>query len=451
MIMQTISYVFRLTLAYIKRFKVIIVISIILGVGIFLSLLFLTPYIRNPKVERLGIAGRYYSDTLPRSILTLLSDGLTKINESGLVEPAIAESWETPDKGKTWIFKLKKGLFWHDGTAITSSTLTYDFSDVQIERPDPMTIVFKLDQAFSPFPSVVSTPLFKKGLIGMKEWKVKNISVTGSYIEKLELVNDKKETKLYRFYPTVERTSLAFKLGEIDEIENLYDPAPFDAWKTVTITKSMNTAQIVTIFFNTQDPVTGEKSIRQALAYAVDKQSLLESKSQSDEGERAISSISSHSWSFNPQVKPYDFDQKRAKELIDALPKEQKTNLSIKLSTNPVLLPVAESIANYWRAIGIQTSVQVATGTPSDYQAFLTIFDVPKDPDQYTIWHSTQVATTNISHYTSPRIDKLLEDGRTTIDLEERRKIYLDFQRFLMEDLPALFLYHPVEYEVTRK
>jgi len=436
-----VSYIFRLGIAYFKRFKAIIAISIILGVIIFLTLLFLTPYIRNPKVERIGLSGRYYSDTLPRPILAFLSDGLTFVDKAGLVEPAIAESWETPDKGKTWIFKLKDGLTWHDGTPITSDTLTYDFSDVSIERPDPKTIIFKLDQPFSPFPTVVSSPIFKKGLIGMKDWKVKSISVAGSYIEKLELVNSLNETKLYRFYPTIERTQLAFKLGEIDDIQNLYDPAPFDTWKTVNVIRSINTNEVVTLFFNTQDPVTSEKSMRQALAYAIDKGNF---------GERAISSIPSTSWSFNPQVKPYDFDQKRAKELIDALPKEQKTNISIKLSTNPLLLPIAETIANYWRAIGIATSVQIATGSPTDYQAFLTIYDIPKDPDQYTIWHSTQT-TTNISHYASPRIDKLLEDGRTTIDLDARRAIYLDFQRFLMEDLPALFLYHPVEYEIIRK
>jgi peptide/nickel transport system substrate-binding protein len=449
---SSIKYIFLLTFAYIKRFKAIIVISILLGIILFLSLLFLTPYIRNPKVERIGISGRYYSDTLPRPILALLSDGLTSVDSSGLVEPAIAESWETPDKGKTWIFKIKKGLRWHDGTAITSDTLVYDFSDVQIERPDPLTIIFKLDQPFAPFPSVVSTPLFKKGLIGLREWKVKNISVAGSYIEKLELVNNKKETKLYRFYPTVDRTSLAFKLGEIDTIENMYDPTPFDTWKTASVTPSVNTSQVVTLFFNTQNELTAEKSIRQALAYGIDKQNLLVRNNETFtiNGERAISSIPSTSWSFNPQVKLYDFDQKRAKELIDALPKEQKTNLSIKLSTNAILLPVAEKIANYWRTIGVQTSVQIATSTQSDYQAFLTMYDIPKDPDQYTIWHSTQV-NTNISHYSSPRIDKILEDGRTTIDLEERRKIYLDFQRFLIEDLPALFLYHPVEYQVTRK
>lgn len=444
-----VRYLVRLTAAYFKRFKAIIVISVLLGIIIFVTLLFLTPYIRQPRLERIGITGRFYSDTLPDFILELLSDGLTKLDASGLVEPAIAESWETPDKGKTWVFKIKEGLVWHDGTPITSDTLVYDFSDVSIERPDAKTIVFKLDQPFSPFPSVVSQPVFKKGLLGSDIWKVKNISVTGSFIETLELINEQKETKVYRFYPTTEGTKLAFKLGEIDSILSLYDPSPFDTWNTATITRTVDPGQVVTLFFNTQDPTLQEKSVRQALAYAIDKNALLKGPKDSF-GDRAVSSVPAASWSFNPQVKPYDFDQKRAKELLEVLPEEERSKLSLKISTNPVLLPVAETIANYWRVIGIETSVQVATVSPTDYQVFLTLYDIPKDPDQYTIWHSTQTGT-NISHYTSPRIDKLLEDGRTIIDVEERRKVYLDFQRYLMEDLPALFLYHPSSYTVTRK
>ena len=89
------------------------------------------------------------------------------------------------------------------------------------------------------------------------------------------------------------------------------------------------------------------------------------------------------------------------------------------------------------------------TSVPVDYDAFLATVDIPKDPDQYSLWHSTQ-ATTNISKYKNPRIDKLLEDGRTELDQDTRKKIYLDFQRFLVEDVPAIFLYHPIFYTISR-
>ncbi len=436
-----IRYFFLLVLAYIKRFKAIMVISVLLGIGIFLFGIFVLPKYASKNIERIGISGRYYSDTLPDFILNLLSEGLTKLDATGLVTPAIAESWETPDKGKTWIFKIKDGLMWQDGTPITSDTLAYDFTDVHVERPDAKTIVFNLEQPFSAFPSVLTQPVFKKGLLGMKDWRVNNISVAGSYIERLELVRSDNSERLYRFYPTLERTKLAFKFGEVDKLIDLFEPTPFESWNTALVEKQPNANQVVTLFFNTQDSLLSEKSVRQALSYAIDK-SVFTS--------RALSSISEHSWAYNPQVKPYEFDQKRAKELIDTLPKEVKEKLSIKISTNPFLLPLAEKIATDWRAIGVTTSVQVSTDVSGDYQAFLTIYEIPKDPDQYSMWHSTQT-TTNISHYSSPRIDKLLEEGRVSLSVDERRKVYLDFQRFLLEDVPALFLYHPEYYTITRK
>ena len=94
--------------------------------------------------------------------------------------------------------------------------------------------------------------------------------------------------------------------------------------------------------------------------------------------------------------------------------------------------------------------MQVTSSFPDEYSAFLAIYEIPSDPDQYFLWHSTQTAT-NVSKYSNQRIDKLLEDGRTTTDQDERKKIYLDFQRFLLEDAPATFLVHPISYTIARK
>ncbi|MEK7092766.1 MAG: peptide-binding protein, partial [Patescibacteria group bacterium] len=86
---------------------------------------------------------------------------------------------------------------------------------------------------------------------------------------------------------------------------------------------------------------------------------------------------------------------------------------------------------------------------PSDFQIFLGDFQLSKDPDQYSLWHSSQPQ--NISNYQNLRIDKLLEDGRKTTDIEKRRKIYEDFQKYLLADSPASFLFFPYEYDLIRK
>ncbi len=381
--------------------------------------------------------------TLPVSILNLIGNGLTKLDANGTVEPDLASSWETPDKGKTWTFILKDNLFWQDEKKVLSQGIAYQFSDVTIDRPDDKTITFKLQNPYSAFPSVVARPTFRTGLLGTGEYRVTRISLNGSVVEQITMKNKDGNVLTYKFYPTEERTKLALELGQTDQISDLLDPSPLDSWAKMKISEESNTGQYVGVFFNTQEGVLKEKNIRQALSYAIDKNVL--------GGKRAIGPISIDSWAYNPQVKPYDYDPEKAKGMINDYKKSANlTEISVNLSITPILLKQAEIIAKDWEAVGVKVNLQVISQVPSDYQAFLAIFDIPDDPDQYSMWHSTQTAT-NLTRYQDPRIDKLLEDGRSEINIEARKKIYFDFQRFLVEDSPAAFLYYPTTYTIGRK
>ena len=432
---------FRLFLAFILRFRLVILGSLILGVGLFFLFTNIGLPILSRGNERIGITGRYRADNLPDFIVNMLSDGLTQIDEWGAVIPALASSWETPDKGRTWSFTLSQKK-WQDGEEISSKDVNYDFSDVSIERPDDKTIVFKLEDPFSPFPSVLARPVFKQGLLGVGGWEVTKVRLSGNYVSLLQIRDSAGNKKIYKFYHTEERAKLAFKLGEVDTLEGLYSVSPFSSWKSVEIAENVDIHKEAVVFLNTSDKLLSEKTLRQALYYAIDK----------DEfgSPRALSPIAPDSWAYNPQVKPYNYDPERARQLIEDLPEELAENPSIKLVTPPLLLSQAEKIANYWKEIGIKAIVQVSSGIPTEYQALLAIYDIPKDPDQYALWHSTQEGT-NISKLKNPRIDTLLESGRSELVLEERKNIYLDFQRFILEEAPAIFLYYPVTYTITRK
>lgn len=441
--MLNLRYILRLVSAFLARFKVLIIAGVLIGVLFFFLLKFLIPVLSTSSTLKVGLTGRFTTSTLSNNILEIISKGLTKIDAGGNVEPDIASSWETTDKGKTWIFKINDGIFWQDGKKVTSSTISYAFSDVTISYPDENTIEFKLQNAYSAFPTVVSKPTFKKGLMGVGDWQVKNLSMSGNYVEQITLQDKTGKKIIYKFYPTEERTKLAFEMGEVDTLEDIMDPSPFTDWSRVKITKNINTGLYVAVFFNTQDKLLAEKNIRQALSYAIDKNKL--------DGKRAISPISIDSWAYNSQVKPYTYDPKKAKEMIDEYKTSSKIeNLEISLSIPPILLSQGEMIAKDWEAAGVKVNLHVMSGLPTEYQSLLAIYDIPEDPDQYSIWHSTQTST-NITKYQNPRIDKLLEDGRSQIDLTERKKTYLDFQRFLVEDSPAVFLYYPASYIISRR
>lgn len=410
--------------------------GLILGILVFLIAKILLPKILI-NTEKIGVAGKYTPEKLPEDILSLISSGLTYIDNNGEVNPSIAESWETTDGGKTWTFKIKKDLLWQDGQVVDTNSINYQFNDAKTEKPDPSTIIFKLDTPFSAFPTIVSKPIFKKGLLGTAAWKVKKISLVGGYVNKLTLEDTEKNKKIFNFYPSEERLKLGYKLGEIDRIKDITSTEPFENWKQTEINKVINNNFFVAIFFNVENQNLSEKNYRQALAYSINKDDFKEN--------RAISSISPGSWAFNSQVKPYYKDLDRAKELLS-----DAKDLKIVLSTASNLLNVAENIKKDWEEVGIQTEIQSVAGIPENYEALLITVDIPADPDQYVLWHSTQTLT-NISKFKNDRIDKLLEDGRVQLIKEERKKSYLDFQRYLVEEVPAIFLYHPTFYTIIRK
>jgi peptide/nickel transport system substrate-binding protein len=155
------------------------------------------------------------------------------------------------------------------------------------------------------------------------------------------------------------------------------------------------------------------------------------------------------SWVHNENVKTYEYDLEHAKSLL-ALDIQDIAELKLDLKTTLQYLEVAEEIATNWRdGLGIKVDVKVVPGITNDYQILLADYAPPLDPDQYGIWHSTQ--KTNFTRFTNLKVDKLLEDGRRTLDKKLRTEIYEDFQRFLLEDSPAVFLFETNTQTITRK
>lgn len=433
------KFYIKLTLAFLKRFKFVIVSSVLIGVVAFLFLSFILPNIKFTKTTRIGYTGRYTIETLPLEISTMISKGLVSIDQTSRIIPSLAKNWTTEEGGKKWIFELNENTYWQDKRPLKIDDINYNFSDVGIQKENNK-ITFTLKEPYVPFIALLEKPIFKKGLLGTGDWKVNHLSIKGDYIQNLEL-RSKNERQYIKFYPTEEQTKFAFKIGEVDVIKNLTSPKPFTDWNNVNIEENIQTDRVVVIFFNTQDPILSDKNLRLALNYAIDKSSYKK---------RAISPISPQSFFFNPQVKTYNYDSAKAKQLISESKANIPENYTVNLISTPNLLDIADDISKMWREVGINTSILTSSVIPSDYQAFITIFEIPKDPDQYSLWHSTQLQT-NITKYKNVRIDKLLEDGRVELDREKRKEIYFDFQRFLVEDSPAIFLFNPVWYNIARK
>lgn len=440
--LKTLRRYYWITQSFLERHSKIIVRTTVIFLSFILIFFLFARYIPTPKeTTRLGRVGKYSNETFPSDIQAMISQGLVRIEPSGRVVGELASSWEVRDDGKTYLFNLNKGARWHDGSEVIAADITYNFKDVETTVGEG-TITYKLKEPFSPFLGAVTKPILKKGKLGTGAFRLTKTQISNGVLQSLTLESEE-ERLIYKFYPTETSSLTAYKLGEIDAIERLSfisDEVQKDSTSLILEDVNKDNQQSV-LFFNNNDVVLTSKSARQALAYAI--------KDKSFGKERSLSPIDKSSWAYNNLVKTYDYDAPRAKILFGQDIKDVSSQ-KLELKTMLQYLDVAESIAQSWRdTLGIQVDVKVVSGVTSDYQIVLTDFTPLVDPDQYTIWHSTQ--STNFTHFSNLKIDKLLEDGRRTSDQKLRKEIYQDFQRFLLEDCPAVFLFKSNSYTLSRK
>ncbi|MDO8488333.1 MAG: ABC transporter substrate-binding protein [bacterium] len=438
-------YWFRLAAAMVTKYYLIIALGIALGAGSFFALPKLAKWIPKWRsANTIAVVGRYATSDIPLSIQRQISQGLTTLDPSGIPTGSIATSWTVSSDGKVYTFEIDPHLKWQDGTPLVSRDINYQFRDTETEYPNDTQLVMKLKDPFAPLPVITSRPVFKRGLLGTGSYEVSRIRKNGSYIDSLTLSPADKSTSqpnlVYKFYLSEAAARLAFKLGTVRTVSDLQDLADLANWPNTEVTKVAHPDRYVAVFFNTKDPnFTGQAGhdLRLALAYAIDK---------SRWTDRALGPINPNSWAYLANLKPYSLDVARAKSLLT---KVEKKPSEITLSTVPAYLSTAEAIKEDWEKLGLKVNILVAAEPTSDFMALVIAQAIPLDPDQYNLWHSTQA--TNLTGQSNPRIDKLLEDGRKVQDLEQRKTIYQDFQRFLVEEVPAIFLFHPGSYTVSRK
>lgn len=443
---------FWLFKAYLRKWGKIIVLSFLAGLLIFFALIYASENLSHllpHRKERVGMVGAYTTDNLPPQILSKISRGLTKVNENGEIEPDVAAKWEIKDSGRTYIFHLRKDLTFSDGDEVTSDKITYEFEDVTTEKPDPYTIIFKLEDPYSPFLVTASRPIFKDGTKGVGEYTLSDIELNGTFLSSLSVTSkkDKRKNETYTFYPNQDAVKTAFMLGESTKIIGINDPTfldtQLDKHSNVTVEQGVNYSQLVTIFYNTNDSTLSDSKIRRGLTYAL--------PDSFPQGERSLLPYSPKSLYYNDDVAKREQDLDHAELLINSAMEasSQSAVPTLTMKTLQRYKRTAEYVASEWKKIGVTVKIEEVDSVPSSFQLYLGDFTIPKDPDQYTLWHSNQ--RFNITNYRNLRIDKLLEDGRLETNQEERQQIYADFQKYLLDDAPASFLYFPYSYTLVRK
>lgn len=427
--------------------------------------------LEQKKTTYIGMVGDYTLNSLPLEIQDKVSLGLTKINADGSVSPSLSTRWSIEDEGQTYRFILKNNIFWQDGQPFTTESINYTLENVE-KITTANDVIFKLPDRYVPFPTVVAEPLFrytkvpylvffkKTQVVGLGEYKITNYINKAKKLKEI-IVENNQERLIYRFYQTEEAAITAFKRGEVDFLKELTALPDISNWDTTQTYQEIHPEKYLAVFFNLDNPLF-TKNIRQALSYALTKP---------DKSIRSTSPINPMSWAYLEGAKSYDYDIERGVErMLDGIP---TSPLEFELITSTVYEQKAEKIKAEWHSFG-QTVYQECLKSKNikdktscentkitihirisnfpdttNFQAMLIGQESPPDPDQYPLWHSEQ--STNFANYKNTRIDSLLEKGRQVVDVSERKAIYQEFQQFLLEDAPAIFLENLVSYEVERK
>lgn len=546
-------------LKYIKRYLSRVEKFIISGclTVIFLSILFLAAGFYKTHLQVIPVDGGDYVEGVIGSInyvnplysnvsdvdsdiVRLVYSSLFGRDENGRLENDLAENYSVSQDGKAYTVKVRADARWHNGSLLTvddiiftfqaiknpdyKSPLRAGFSGVAIEKVDEETIRFNLAEPYAAFLNLLTFGVLPQELwqqiepaaAGLAEFNLKPVG-SGRYKFK-SLVKDRSGN--IRAYNLIRNGSyygdkahienISFKLfGNITEMlaalnNNLINGASYlpELAKSQVVARDslnfhrLNLPKLSIIFFNAKNNAAlADKKVRQALAYAIDKNKVV-SEAVGGSGRVIDSPILPESFAYYENVRRYDYNTASSSQLLAeagwktaeltaedinqaeedlASDDEEKKNqarlkinmgegkwlvkdnnyLILELTTvdNPEYVKAAESVAGFWQAVNVKVGINLVAANQIQTDAirnrnFAALFYseiAGADPDSYAFWHSSQIGQTglNIADYVNKDVDKLLEDGRLTLDEQARREKYQKFQEILSEDEPVIFLYSP--------
>lgn len=406
-------------------------------------------------------------------------DTLTTLDEDGEVQPLIAESWEKISDTE-YEFKIRKGIKFHDGTevtpedvkfsldrAINSKYVSYivNFID-KVEVKDDDTVVVTTKAPYAPIlrnlavPFAAIVPKHYVEEVGDSEFALKPIGSgpykfvswqKGSNV-KLEAFDDyfngKPETAHLemRVIPEAAQRTIALETGEIDiaydiqanDVNKIQDN---DQLKLEE--KSGYTCWYIS--FNMNKPPFDNKLVRQAIRHAIDVPTIIEALLYGA-GQPAGDLIAPGVFGYAGDP-PYDYDVDKAKELLKEAGYEDGFECTLWVNDNQTRIEICQAVMDMLKKVNIKCNVEIMefgsfiekTSNGEHDMAFFgwTTSTGDADYSYYSLIHSSQQgAPGNRSFINDKEADKLIEEGRSTVDPDARKEAYKKLEAILQDESP---------------
>jgi peptide/nickel transport system substrate-binding protein len=410
------------------------------------------------------------------------------------IVPDLAERWETPN-ALTYVFHLRPGVSFHDGRPLTSADVKFTFDSIltgavksakrgafrmvaSIEAPDSATVVFHLREPYASFLWNLTRP--GVGIVprGSGPDIAQHPNGTGpfrfmSMRADEEIVVERNpnyfgdaaakgtiERVRFRIVPDAIVRALELRKGSADaEINSLTpDMAATLAKKPGIQTEDEPGTPLAYVAFNFDDPLLAYREVRQALAYATDRATIIRYLLRG-QARVASSLLPPNHWAFEPNVRQYDFDPVRAEQFLDAagFPRAAdgvRIHLTLKTSTDESTRLYAAVLADQWKRVGVALelkSLEFATFysdiTRGSFQLYTQRWvGGNNDPDMFEYVFSSKKFPpdgANRGHYRNAQLDALLDRARVEMDREKRKAILSQVQKIVAEDEPYINLWYP--------
>jgi peptide/nickel transport system substrate-binding protein len=435
---------------------------------------------------------RIGNDATSERLFELVYSFLVHRTESMELEPDLAESWETPNP-TTYVFHLRDDVRFHDGRPVGAADVVYSFRTMMdgtvqtakgatvlnliesIEALDDLTVEFRLSEPFAPFLwNLVAIAI-------MPDESGSEIAANpmGSgpfafehYLSDTEVVlrsnqdyygdPPRLDTIRFKIVPEAVVRGLELRAGSVDIVVNAL---PADMVEVLRDDPGLSVLQsdgtnYQYLAFNLEDPLFRDVRVREALAYAIDRDSIIRYLWR-NQARRADSVLPPENWAYSEDVSRYPYDPARARAILD---EAGYTNLSFtyRTSQDETGRLVAAVLQEQFREIGIDMEIRsnefatfFADVLAGNFQLYsLRWIGGNNDPDHFNfIFHSDLVPPNgaNRSRYSNPQVDQWIELARREADLQVRKQYYADIQRVVSEDLPYVSLWYPDNVAVYNK
>ncbi len=411
----------------------------------------------------------------------------------GEIEPALARSHEVSDDGLTWSFELRSNAHFHgSGRSVTAADVKFSLERIvkkgvradqlkaiaRIDTPDPSHVVLHLDHAFSPLESALAHPMNAivdrevvddsgddlsrvdagSGAFSLVRW------VSGRH---LVMERDPRywepglphlERVVFRPIPDETARMTALRSGEVDLV---LDVPPRDARELEAAGKIVVGSVPGTFWeyigLNTKKPPFDDVRVRQAVAWAIDREQIAKLVHLGRARVLPGGPIPQEHWAYADLHTYPAPDLARARALLDEAGKPEAV-VTLKVGAEfPYQVNAAQVIKQQLSKIGIRVRILVERSTlffnslgHGDFQMTVVGWVGFVDADEwlYALFHGG--GRYNQQGFDSPELDRLLDRGRTLRDRSARQRVYRDAQRIIAEEAPMVFLYQNPQISAWR-